>query len=56
MDHFLIKSAKWLEHQRTCPFVDDTMHDVSEMKEADKQRYRKGDYAWCGRYMVFRAL
>jgi len=26
------------------------------MTEMDKERYCRGDYGWCGRYMVFKAL
>ena len=40
----------------TCPFFNDRMHYVSEMTETDKQRYCKGNYTWCGRYMIFWAL
>ena len=38
----------------TCPFFNDGMH--SEMPEMDKEQCCKGDYAWCGRYLVFKAL
>jgi len=40
----------------TCPFFNDRMQDMSEMTETYKEQYYKGDYAWCGRYMVFKAL
>ena len=40
----------------TCPFFNDRMQDMSEMTETYKEQYCKGDYAWCGRYMVFKAL
>ena len=40
----------------TCPFFNDRLHDMSEMPEMYKEQYCKGDYTWCGRYMVFKAL
>lgn len=40
----------------TCLFFNDGMHEMSGMTELDKERYCKGDYTWCGRYMVFKAL
>lgn len=36
-----------------CPYVNDVGSDFSEMNEADKQRYCRGDYVWCGRYISF---
>ena len=39
-----------------CPFFNDRTHDTSEMTEIEKEQYCKGDYAWCGRYMIFKAL
>ncbi len=38
----------------TCPFFNDGMH--SEMPEMYKEQYCKGDYSWCGRYLIFKAL
>ncbi len=38
-----------------CPYANDVNHVFSEMSEGDKERYCKGDYAWCGRYMTYRA-
>ena len=38
----------------TCPFFNDGMH--SEMPEMYKEQYCKGDYAWCERYLIFKAL
>ncbi|MBA7693615.1 hypothetical protein ES703_102202 [subsurface metagenome] len=35
-------------------FFNDRMH--SEMPEMYKEQYCKVDYAWCGRYMGFKAL
>ena len=40
----------------TCAFFNDRHYWVSEMTDADKERYCKGDYMWCGRYMTFKAL
>ena len=40
----------------TCPFFNDRMHHMSEMAEMRKEQYCKGDYTWCGRYLVFKAL
>jgi len=40
----------------TCPFFNDRMHNMSEMAEMCVEQYCKGDYGWCGRYMVFKAL
>ena len=37
----------------TCPYFNDSMYG---MAGTDKEQYCKGDYAWCGRYMVFKAL
>lgn len=44
------------ELRSRCPFFNDSGQDVSEMAEMDKERYCRGDYRWCGRYMVFKAL
>jgi len=40
----------------TCPFFNDRMHDMSEIADTYREQYCKGDYAWCGRYMAFKAL
>lgn len=39
----------------TCPFFND-MRATSEMTGVLKEQYCRGNYAWCGRYMVFKAL
>ena len=39
-----------------CPFFNDASDDMSEMAEMRKEQYCKGDYTWCGRYLVFKAL
>ncbi len=39
----------------TCPFFNDKAQDMSGMTERDKEEYCKEDYAWCSRYMTFRA-
>ena len=39
----------------TCPFFND-MQATSEMTGVLKEQYCTGNYAWCGRYMVFKAL
>jgi len=39
----------------TCPFFNDRQHWISEMTDADRERYCKGDYMWCGRYMTTKA-
>ena len=36
-----------------CPYFNDSTYGMPEMF---KERYCKGDYAWCGRYMTFKAL
>lgn len=36
-----------------CPFFNDSMY---EMSEPDKERYCKGAYSWCGRYVTFKSL
>lgn len=36
-----------------CPYFNDSTYG---MPEIFKERYCKGDYAWCGRYMAFKAL
>jgi len=38
----------------TCPFYNDRMH--SDMPEVYKEQYCKRDYAWCSRYLTFKAL
>ncbi len=40
----------------TCPFFNDRTQEMSEMTETDRAQYCKGDYAWCGRYLIFKAL
>ena len=40
----------------TCPFFNDKMQDMSEMTEILKESYCRGNYTWCGRYMVSKAL
>lgn len=37
----------------TCPFFKISTY---EMAKTDKEKYCKGAYAWCGRYMAFKAL
>ena len=39
----------------TCLFFND-MRDTSKMTGVLKEQYCRGNYAWCGRYMVFKAL
>ncbi len=39
----------------TCSFFND-MQDTSETTGVLKEQYCKVNYAWCGRYMVFKAL
>ncbi len=39
----------------TCPFFNDAIQDTYQMAEMHKEQYCKGDYTWCGRYMVFKA-
>jgi len=36
-----------------CLFFNDSSYVMAEI---DKEKYCKGDFAWCGRYMVFKAL
>ena len=40
----------------TCPFSNDKMQEMSEITETLKEDYCKENYAWCGRYMTFKAL
>ena len=40
----------------TCPFFNDRRHWMSEMTDADRERYCRSDYMWCGRYLTFKAL
>lgn len=40
----------------TCPFFNDKTQDMSEMAEMLKEGYCRGNFAWCGRYMAFKAL
>lgn len=49
---FMIKMPD-CECLATCPFFNDSTYGMPEML---KERYCKGDYAWCGRYMAFKAL
>jgi len=39
-----------------CPYANDIGHDFPRMSAADKERYCKADYAWCGRYLAFEVL
>lgn len=39
----------------TCPFFNNQTQDMSGMTAKDKEQYCQGDYAWCGRYMTFKA-
>lgn len=41
---------------RKCPFFHDELGYVSEMTDMDRERYCRGDYIWCGRYLIFKAL
>ena len=40
----------------TCPFFNDKAGDTFEMADIHKEQYCRGEYPWCGRYMVFKAL
>ena len=40
----------------TCPFFNDNAQNTFEMAETYKVQYCKGNYPWCGRYMVFKAV
>ena len=39
-----------------CPFFNDKMANMPAMAEIYKQRYCKGNFQECARYMVFKAL
>ena len=39
-----------------CPYANEISHDFPKMSAADKERYCKGDYVWCGRYVAFEVL
>ena len=39
-----------------CPIFNDKTQGMSELAETLKEHHCKGDYAWCGRYMAFKAL
>ncbi len=41
------------EYLATCPFFNDSTYGMPEMY---KERYCKGDYCWCGKYLAFKAL
>lgn len=36
----------------TCPYYNDSMYGMAEI---DKERYCKGDYCWCVRYLAAKA-
>lgn len=40
----------------TCPFFNDRIQNTFEMAEIYKEQYCKGNYPWCGRYMVVKSL
>jgi len=40
----------------TCPFFNDEGQEVPEMTVSLKEEYCRGDYGWCGRYMLYEAL
>jgi len=40
------------EYLATCPFFNDSTYGMPEIY---KDRYCRGDYRWCVRYMVFKA-
>jgi hypothetical protein len=40
----------------TCPYFNDEFQEAPEMTAGLKERYCRGEYAWCGRYMAFKAL
>jgi len=40
----------------TCPFFNDKTQEMSELTEMLKEDYCYGNFAWCGRYMAYRAL
>ena len=40
----------------SCPYFVDNTQDMSEMTETLKEDYCRGNYAWCGRYMAFKAV
>jgi len=49
------------ELQSTCPFFanyikGDCAKELAELAELIVKRYCYGDYAWCGRYMVYKRL
>ena len=39
----------------TCPYFNDEFYGTQELKEGLKEEYCRGEYGWCGRYMVFKA-
>lgn len=44
------------ELQPTCPFFRNMKQNVNELTAFYKEHYCQGNYAWCGRYMAFKAL
>jgi len=54
--HEGISNGQWCELLVTCPFFNDNAQKTFEMAEIYKEQYCKGNYPWCGRYMVFKAL
>jgi len=47
-----MKREKNCELLSTCPYYN---HSIYQLAETDKERYCRGDYRWCGRYMIFQA-
>jgi len=40
----------------TCPFFNDEWQETAEMTARLKEEYCRGNYGWCGRYMLYKAL
>jgi len=44
------------ERVQTCPFFNDKMKNMPASAELMKDKYCRGDFASCARYMVLKAL
>ena len=39
-----------------CPVFNNLMYNKCEIVKMCREQYCNGNYAWCGRYMIFKAL
>lgn len=52
----MVKEMPDCELLGTCPFFNDKAGNTFEMADIHKEQYCKGNYSWCGRYLVFKVL